>query len=481
MREHLQLPMSVFNQVVARVKVMGGLDISDRMRPQDGRTRIDLPGRKSVELRVSTVPTRDSEKAVIRILVATSARKLDDAGLPAQELRRIERLIACRDGIVLVTGPAGSGKTTTLYGAIQELADGQVSITTIEDPVEYEIGGITQIQVDTRRGVTFASTLRSVLRQGPDIVFVGEIRDTDTAQTAANAALTGHLVLSALQTDDAIGAIARLSDLGLDRATIATSLRGVVAQRLVRRLCTHCSAPASDPLTLDEARLSGITAVRPVRRAVGCDKCAGTGYLGRMTIAEVLVVSRTMESLIASGEPLPGLLKHARAEGMRLLATCALNAVRDGLTALEEVERVIGFGGLTPIAARQRVLVVDDDPVVRAVVSALLSKEGFDVSEADRGEGALDLVQGQAPVDLMILDLGLPSMGGREVLKHVRTIRTPLATKRLPVVILTGSDDVNLERDLMEEGADDYLRKPIDPARFVARVKAVLRRADGHG
>ena len=474
MREHLQLPMSVFNRVVSRIKVMGGLDISDRMRPQDGRARISLPGGKSVDLRLSTVPTRDSEKAVIRILDAASTRKLHQVGLPAQELARIETLIGHRDGIVLLTGPTGSGKTTTLYGAIQELADGQVNITTIEDPVEYEVAGITQIQVETKRGVTFASTLRAVLRQDPDIVFVGEIRDAETASTAANAALTGHLVLSTLHTNDAIGVIARLADLGLDRATIATSLRGAVAQRLVRRLCTHCSVPVTDSLTPDESRLAKITGMRPVRRTVGCGRCTGSGYFGRMAIAEVLVITPALEALIANGEPLQGILKQARAEGMRLLSTCALDAVRDGVTTLEEVERVIGFSDLAPAVALPRVIVVDDDPVIRSLAAALLRQEGLDVVEVPDGESAIESTASGPAFDLMILDLGLPGVSGRDVLQKVRGAQ---ATQRLPVVILTGSADESLEAELMDAGADDYLRKPIDPARFVARIKAVLRRA----
>ena len=473
MREHLQLPMAVFNRVVSRIKVMGGLDISDRMRPQDGRARIGLPDGKSVDLRLSTVPTRESEKAVIRILDAASARKLHEVGLPKQELVRVERLIGHRDGIVLLTGPTGSGKTTTLYGCIQELADGQVNITTIEDPVEYEVAGITQIQVETKRGVTFAGTLRAVLRQDPDIVFVGEIRDTETAQTAANAALTGHLVLSTLHTNDAIGVIARLLDLGLDRATIATSLRGAVAQRLVRRLCTHCSVPATESLTPDELRLAGLTAQRPVRRAVGCGHCGASGYYGRMAIAEVLVITPALESLIAGGETLPVILNKAREEGMRLLSTCALDAVRDGITTLEEVERVIGFSDFTPVVAKQRVLVVDDDPVIRTVASALIAKEGYEVVEVESGEKAIEHTSGGPTFDMVILDLGLPGIGGRDVL---RQLRAQQATRRLPVIILTGSADENLETTLFDEGADDYLRKPIDPLRFVSRVKAVLRR-----
>ena len=474
LREYLQLPMPVFNRVVSRIKVMGGLDIADRMRPQDGRSRIKLPDGKTVDLRLSTVPTRDSEKAVVRILDAASTRRLHEVGLPAAELERIERLIAHRDGIVLLTGPTGSGKTTTLYGAIQELADGQVNIMTIEDPVEYEIGGITQIQVETKRGVTFASTLRAVLRQDPDIVFVGEIRDAETATTAAHAALTGHLVLSTLHTNDAIGVVARLVDLGLDRATIASSLRGAVAQRLLRRLCDQCTTAVTDPLSAEEARLAARTGVRPPARARGCEKCGGSGYYGRMAVAEVLVVSPAIDAIIAGDRPESELLKQARAEGMRLLSEIALDAVRAGATTLEEVERVVGFADLAPTQQKQNVLVVDDDPVIRAMATAILEKEGFAVHGSADGADALVFAAQADRLDLVILDLGLPRLGGREVLSQMR--RTP-ALIRVPVVILTGSDDEGLEPILMDEGADDYLRKPIDPTRFVARIKAVLRRA----
>ncbi len=473
MREYLQLPMPVFNRVVSRIKVMGGLDIADRMRPQDGRARIHLPDGKTVDLRLSTVPTRDSEKAVIRILDTASTRKLGQVGLPAQELARIETLIAHRDGIVLLTGPTGSGKTTTLYGAIMELADGQVNIVTIEDPVEYEVSGITQIQVETKRGVTFASTLRAVLRQDPDIVFVGEIRDAETAQTAAQAALTGHLVLSTLHTNDAIGVIARMADLGLDRATIASSLRGVVAQRLVRRVCEQCAVPATEPLTAEELRLSTLTGTRPTKRIVGCDWCGGSGYYGRMAIAEVFVVSAAIDAMIATDEPIPEILKRAKSEGMRLLSEVVLDAVASGATTLEEAERVIGFTDFAPVTAKPSVLLVDDDPIIRVVATAILEKEGFAVMPAVDGAAALSLAN-QHPAELIILDLGLPIMDGREVLKRLRA--TP-ATHRVPVIILTGSEDESLESDLMDEGADDYLRKPIDPVRFTARVRAVLRRA----
>jgi len=472
MREYLQLAMPVFNRVVSRLKVMGGLDIADRMRPQDGRARIVLADGKTVDLRLSTVPTRDSEKVVIRILDTSNARRLGDTGLPAEELARMRRLIANRDGVVLVTGPTGSGKTTTLYGAIQELADGQVNITTIEDPVENEVAGITQIQVETKRGVTFAGTLRAVLRQDPDIVFVGEIRDGETATTAAHAALTGHLVLSTLHTNDSIGVIARLADLGLDRATIATSLRGAVAQRLVRKLCV-CAEPVTGRLTPEEERLAALTGARPTKRAKGCDKCAGTGYLGRLPVAEVFIVSPAIESLIASDQPASVVTAQAQAEGMRMLADVVMDLVAKGDTTLEEAERVIGISERIAALSRTKVLVADDDPVIRAIAARVLEDEGYEVEQVDNGDSALARATSVVPPDVVILDINMPGLGGREVLAKLRS--TP-ATQRMPVLILTASEEESLEAEIMDEGADDYLRKPLEPARFTARVRAVLRR-----
>jgi type II secretory ATPase GspE/PulE/Tfp pilus assembly ATPase PilB-like protein len=275
MRQHLQLPMSALNRVVSRIKVLAKLDIADRMRPQDGRARIQIEN-KTFDLRVSTVPTRESEKAVIRILRSDTARKLEDMGMAESELQRIKHLLSHKEGIVVVTGPTGSGKTTTLYAALKEIANGEVNVITVEDPVEYELAGITQIQVETKRGVTFASALRAVLRQDPDVIFVGEIRDSETAQIAVQAAMTGHLVLATLHTNDAASAVSRLSDLGLDRPSISATLRGALAQRLVRRLCSQCAvAVTNGDLPDSEASLSTRAAAAPaIGVACRCSKCS---------------------------------------------------------------------------------------------------------------------------------------------------------------------------------------------------------------
>jgi type II secretory ATPase GspE/PulE/Tfp pilus assembly ATPase PilB-like protein/CheY-like chemotaxis protein len=470
MRQHLQLPMSALNRVVSRIKVLAKLDIADRMRPQDGRARIQIES-KTFDLRVSTVPTRESEKAVIRVLRSDTARKLEDMGMAESELARIKHLLSHKEGIVVVTGPTGSGKTTTLYAALKEIANGEVNVITVEDPVEYELPGITQIQVETKRGVTFASALRAVLRQDPDVIFVGEIRDSETAQIAVQAAMTGHLVLATLHTNDAASAVSRLSDLGLDRPSISATLRGALAQRLVRRLCSQCATPvpAGEPLPESEASLSTRSGVKPTKRAVGCPGCGGTGYRGRVPVLEVFTTTPALATSIARGATVLELQEAAIAGGMRLLRQTALEKVGLGITTLSEVDRVVGIGEGSAI---QRVLVVDDDPVQRKLAKAMLEQSGFQVTEADDGDKAQALFDaGAEPYQLVITDLCMPKMNGDMLLTHIRQHHGP------PVIVLTGSEDGESEARIIELGADDYVRKPFDPPRFVARVKAALRRA----
>jgi type II secretory ATPase GspE/PulE/Tfp pilus assembly ATPase PilB-like protein/ActR/RegA family two-component response regulator len=470
MRQHLQLPMSALNRVVSRIKVLAKLDIADRMRPQDGRARIQIES-KTFDLRVSTVPTRESEKAVIRVLRSDTARKLEDMGMAESELARIKHLLSHKEGIVVVTGPTGSGKTTTLYAALKEIANGEVNVITVEDPVEYELAGITQIQVETKRGVTFASALRAVLRQDPDVIFVGEIRDSETAQIAVQAAMTGHLVLATLHTNDAASAVSRLADLGLDRPSISATLRGALAQRLLRRLCSQCATPvpAGDPLPESEASLSTRSGIRPTKRAVGCPSCGGTGYRGRVPVLEVFTTTPALATSIARGATVLELQEAAIAGGMRLLRQTALEKVGLGITTLSEVDRVVGIG---EGSATQRVLVVDDDPVQRKLAKAMLEQSGFQVTEADDGDKAQALFDaGAEPYQLVITDLCMPKMNGDMLLTHIRQHHGP------PVIVLTGSEDGESEARIIELGADDYVRKPFDPPRFVARVKAALRRA----
>jgi len=475
MRQYMQLPLVALTRVVSRIKVIAKLDIADRLRPQDGRTRVSIGG-KTFDMRISTVPTREAEKAVIRILNPDSSRSLDDLGIADRELQRLKYLLSFREGIVIVTGPTGSGKTTTLYGGVRELAAQAINIMTVEDPVEYELPGVTQIQIDPKRDVTFASALRAIMRQDPDVVFVGEIRDDETAKIALQAASTGHLVLSTLHTNDAVGAVQRLLDLGLDRSALAPSLRGVVGQRLIRKLCNACSIAQPEQRDAGTVRLERAFGVRQARRAVGCRECGETGYLGRIPLDEVLVNDSDFQEKLAKHATSVELQRTAERNGMRPIRAVALAHVVVGNTTLAEVERVLGEGDNSTerISDRPRILVVDDDPVTRELATGVLKATGFSVEQATDGQAAIDVLAADPRYSLMTLDLSMPRLAGLEVLRHLRSAPS---TSGLPIVVLTSTDCEETEIELMNAGADDYLRKPLDPARFVARVRAVLRRA----
>ncbi|HEY5085809.1 MAG TPA: ATPase, T2SS/T4P/T4SS family [Gemmatimonadaceae bacterium] len=475
MRQYMQMPLVALTRVVSRIKVIAKLDIADRLRPQDGRTRVSIAG-KTFDMRISTVPTREAEKAVIRILNPDASRSLNDLGLPAHELARLKHLLSFREGMVVVTGPTGSGKTTTLYGGVRELAARAINIMTVEDPVEYELSGVTQIQIDPKRDVTFVSALRAILRQDPDVVFIGEIRDAETAKIALHAAATGHLVLSTLHANDAVGAVQRLMDLGLDRSALAPALRGVVGQRLIRRLCNACSIEQPEQRDAASIRLERAFGVRQARRAVGCKECGETGYRGRIPLDEVLVNNPDFQDRMTRGSSAMELQRAAEEGGMRPIREVALSHVVVGDTTLDEVERVLGEGEGPPERTdeRQRILVVDDDPVTRELAVGVLKASGFTVEQATDGQAALDMLEHDSRYSLMTLDLSMPRVGGLDVLKQMRSCA---ATSGLPIIVLTSTEGEEVEINLMNEGADDYLRKPLDAAHLIARVRAVLRRA----
>lgn len=477
LRKHMDLPMAALNRVISRIKVLSKLDIADRLRPQDGKARVRIKNR-GYDLRVSTIPAGGAEKCVIRVLDSSSSLTLDDLEIPAHELERLRGLLAHRDGVVVVTGPTGSGKTTTLYGALRELADGKVNIMTVEDPIEYELPGITQTQVETKQGMTFAGALRAMLRQDPDVILVGEIRDKETAVTAAQAAMTGHLVLATVHANDAVSAVGRLADMGLQYGTIAQTLRGAIAQRLLRRVCSTCAEPVRGNLTPDERRLTERHGMEPVVRAVGCPECGFTGYRGRLPVNETLVVAPRFQQAIEQRKGWSTLQRVAIQGGMRTLHQVGLEWVAKGKTTLVEVERVLG-GTIEEEAEEQekgppRVLLVDDDEDARLLMRTLLEKEGFEVQEAEDGYKCMDILKVDQDWNLIVLDLAMPGMDGRDVLNQ---IRGSVDTAALPVLIRTGTGSDELEAELLNAGADDYVEKSVDAARFLARVNAVLRRA----
>jgi len=337
LRETLRMPPHVAPVVVSRIKVMARLDIAERRVPQDGRIGLTLGG-KLLDVRVSTLPSRAGERVVLRILDKENAGiELAELGMPPRADRVVRSAIAEPNGIVLVTGPTGSGKTTTLYAALRLLNDGSRNILTVEDPVEYAVEGVGQTQVNPKVGLTFAAGLRAILRQDPDVVMVGEIRDRETAEIAVQASLTGHLVLSTVHTNDAIGAITRMRDMKVEPFLLASTLRAVIAQRLVRRLCPECRR--AEPASTSVAALLGIAPGTIVYEPLGCPQCNGTGFRGRIGVFEAIRIDETIRRLINDGADEDVIARHAFAHADSL-AIAARQLVRDGLTTPEEAVRV---------------------------------------------------------------------------------------------------------------------------------------------
>ena len=537
LRQVMKIPRSAGLPLISRIKIMSGLDIADRRRPQDGRARVVVNG-KPIDLRVSTLPASGGEKVVIRILnTQSTVLSLESLGLLDEERATIERLLDHKEGILLVTGPTGSGKTTTLYSALRVIQSEGVNIVTVEDPVEYKLGeNIVQVQVHEKAGLTFASALRSILRQDPDVVLIGEIRDQETAQIAVQASLTGHLVLSTLHTNDAANSVTRLLDMGTEAYKLGSALRGVLAQRLMRRLCRSCSEPSDGtevPKRLKRFVPDGVQ----LKRAVGCADCASTGYHGRFAIVEILTVTPEIERLIGQSATADRIAEVARAEGMRPLWESGLRHVLSGETTVEELLRVtdvpdevrrpsrpeptvppaagaapapaspplpqqqapgVPYGSIPitevsldldlldeleaansgsapadePRGKGATVLLVEDEDPLRRVMKDLLEREGYTVAEARDGIQALDQVDRHAP-DIIMLDLNLPGLDGYGVLAQ---LRSRPATRRIPIIVLTAKGDEDNEVRVFELGADDFLTKPFRARALSARLEAVLAR-----
>ena len=325
--------------IVSRVKIMSKLNIAERRLPQDGRIKLRLMGRE-IDLRVSTLPTLYGESVVLRILDRSSiVVTLGSLGFPEDTLAQFDRLITKPYGMILVTGPTGSGKTTTLYGALDKINSPDKKIITIEDPVEYQLFGVNQIHVKPQIGLTFANGLRSIVRQDPDVIMVGEIRDAETAEIAIQAALTGHLVFSTLHTNDAAGAVSRLLEMGVEDYLLASSLLGVLAQRLVRKVCEKCRRSAEITPTV-QRELGGDGAAAEIYEGTGCEACAQTGYRGRSGIFELLLVNEVIRPLILKRSSADMLKDAAVQQGMRTLREDGWHKVRTGVTTVAEVVRV---------------------------------------------------------------------------------------------------------------------------------------------
>jgi type II secretory ATPase GspE/PulE/Tfp pilus assembly ATPase PilB-like protein/ActR/RegA family two-component response regulator len=541
LKQTMTLPRAVAPPLVSRVKIISGLDIADRLRPQDGRARVSVNGAR-VDLRISTLPASNGEKVVLRVLDGRATPlALDGLGLTAHDFARVHQLANLREGIVLVTGPTGSGKTTTLYSTLRVIQGRGVNIVTVEDPVEYKIPGIVQVQVNEKAGLTFAAALRSILRQDPDVVLIGEIRDRETATIATQASLTGHLVLSTLHTIDAATSVSRLLDIGIEPYKIAAALKGVVAQRLVRRLCNTCRAATSSPV--DERYRPWIPAGIELYRPVGCPDCGGTGYRGRLGITEVIIVDGELERAISLGESAERISEVARAAGMRTLWESGVTHVLDGLTDLEELARVIEV----PSAAPRRTSTPRSTAAIPSSRVAFTTRSttspprpAFDAEKGGRAQtngdggkapGQLDhafelvddlkpqtpgptgrervlLVEDEAPLRGVLRDLleregytVIEAGDGVQALDAIdrsapdmvvldlnlprldgfgvlKHLRTRPNTTALPVLVLTAKGDEDSEVQVFEAGANDFLTKPFRPRALIARIKALSTRRE---
>jgi len=498
LRAIMKFPAKAHALVVSRIKIMAKLDISNSRTPQDGRAHVKLWGKK-YDIRISTLPSMYGEKVVLRILDKGGlALGLNVLGFEKTSYERVCKSIKLSTGSVLVTGPTGSGKTTTLYSFLHSIHNETLNIITVEDPIEYQISGINHVPVNTKSGMSFATALRSILRQDPDVVMVGEIRDAETAQIAMHAAQTGHLVLSTLHTNDAPSTVSRLLDLGVEASILASSLNLIVGQRLIRRLCPKCKQQ-SFPDDSTRKRF-GIPDSITFYEKTGCDACTNSGYKGRLAIFEVLYVDDKIRKLIAEKADAQQLMEAAREAGMFTLFEDGFAKAMAGHTSIDEVERVcsapetfnmqeqmdeqqqlLSYGAAQQarhqaqlqksVEMNQRtLLIVDDSSDLRKLVEMLLHTDGYKVLQAEDGQQAWEMLDNIKP-DLVLSDVEMPNMSGIELLQR---IRSEPRFNDMPVVMLT-SHRAEEEQVLgLNIGADDYIGKPVEPLNLLARIRRTL-------
>jgi len=485
----LHLPKRVQLAVASRIKVIADMDIANSRSPQDGRAKVRV-GERGLDLRISTLPTIHGETVVIRLLdQGQEAYGLEELGLGGGALEAARAALAQPQGMILLTGPTGSGKTTTLYAALTQLRQDATNIVTVEDPIEYQITGISQVQVNPRAGVTFASGLRSILRQDPDVIMIGEMRDLETAEIALRSALTGHLVLSTLHTNDAPSTVARLVDVGLEPYLIASSLLLVIAQRLVRRICPDCKVPDVDAAARDDAQ-QGLVADGSVRfyRGAGCEKCEGTGYRGRIGVYEVMPVTEEIGQLISSHQPTAVIAQAARRAGMRTLIEDGMAKAVAGVTSLPEVLRVCGsdhdagptarpltgHGFPAPRTATARTVAPSARPMVLmackcgafpGLKQALASH--YVVNEVGPAE-IFGAAERENPAAVVIT-------GDRSTAPYVcRALRATASGSSAVLLVLGPPED---EAEVLEAGADVFAPLDALPQLIAARIRAALRHA----
>ncbi len=501
MREIMSTSKTIHAGIVSRIKVMSKMDITVRRVPQDGKIKINFKG-VHYDLRISTLPTGFGEKVTIRVLSSDSPHQsIDDQGFSPAALKDVKAALEQPQGIILVTGPTGSGKSTTLYSCLKTLFKPSVNIVTLENPIEYQIDGVNQVEINNAQGLTFAKGLRSILRQDPDIIMVGEIRDQETAEIAFHAAQTGHLVLSTLHTNNAMATITRLYDMNIAPFNISSSLVAVISQRLVRRLCEHCKVEdgLSAKIIAELPKAYSSRQYTTFWKPKGCDHCAFTGYKGRLAIYEVLRITPEIGKLIANKSPLHDIVKAAMDRQFVPITLDGLDKAAMGLTTVAEVYRVAPADmedlveshpdiDADPIdiqspteamfkkdvihnASSPKILIVEENEFMLQLLQGIIQGEGFDEVVARNTEEALKYITQSKP-DLVITALSSPAISGLTLIKK---LRDNLSTAFIPVMVISATDERDTEIATIEAGADDFIVKPINARRFVAGINRLLK------
>lgn len=506
LREIVRTDKTLFASLVNRIKVISDIDISIKRKPQDGRAHAKY-GDKTYDLRVSSLPTAYGEHVSIRILDPTLGKqKIENLGFDAKAIENLKNALNRSHGITLITGPTGSGKSTSLYACLNRLNSQTVNIMTVEDPIEYDIKGINQVQINPLAGITFASGFRSILRQDPDIVMIGEIRDSETALIAVQAAQTGHLVLSTLHTNDASSAVTRLLNMGVDVFAISDTLNAVIGQRLVRKICDNCKAP--NPKSQEILRQLPSQKIKNRKivfwKGTGCKTCNYTGYLGRVGVFEILIISPAIQKLISPDITSFAIREKAEKEGFQSMSMDGLSKAVQGVTTIEEVLRVVPFkeeepsrvpkadvswqkeSKMTEVSSdekaapgirrkKEKILVVDDSKDILKMLRYILESENYSVITAQNGIEGLKTAIQEKP-NLIVTDLMMPEMDGVELIKE---LKASVETRFIPIIMLTVKDEVDSEVEVLNAGADDYLIKPVNAKRFLARIKRLLSKPIG--
>ena len=466
-----EYPKQIQDAVTSRIKIISNLDITNRRFPQDGRSALRIDGR-TIDLRVSTLPSAHGEKVVIRILDSEKGLvELDKLGMAEYLSKPLLEIVSKPQGMLLVTGPTGSGKSTSLYSILQYLRNESVNIITLEDPIEYELDNVTQVAINDNIGFTFASALRSVLRQDPDTVMLGEIRDLETAEIAARAALTGHFVLSTLHTNDAVATISRLIDIGLEPFLISSAVSGVIAQRLIRTICPECKIKIPKPAEAMKFNLPDST---EYYKGTGCNKCNDTGYKGRVGVYELLKMDTGLKKLITGKFTSDDLWECAKKAGSKTMFEDALLKVEEGITTIEEVISKIPSSEFIQVekedvkdALNKKILIFDDDEAEINLVSSALEGDGYNVLHSTNGN-ILEMARRENPFLIIVNNT-------QEKLEYIKEIRDDSHLAYTPIICLSDPEYKEYESEGFSMGINDFVYRPIHPRKIMFSVLRIAK------